>query len=89
MKVLVVDDSVVYRLVISKAFEDEKSIEVVESVSNGQKVVDYLKSNSFIDLIILDMEMFIMDGMQMIKEIRKFNKIVKIIVFSFVTMEGA
>ncbi|MCP4912056.1 MAG: chemotaxis-specific protein-glutamate methyltransferase CheB [Oligoflexia bacterium] len=89
MKVLVVDDSVVYRLAISKALEGERSIEVAESVSNGQRAVDYLQSNSSIDLITLDMEMPVMDGMETIKEIRKFNKTVKIIVFSSVTMEGA
>jgi two-component system chemotaxis response regulator CheB len=89
MRVLVVDDSIVYRMAISQALENVSGIEIVGSVSNGQLAVDKLKQDSNIDVVTLDMEMPVMDGMQAIEEIRKFNKKVIIIVFSSVTLKGA
>lgn len=89
MRVLVVDDSIVYRMAISQALENVSGIEIVGSVSNGQLAVDKLKQDSNIDVVTLDMEMPIMDGMQAIEEIRKINKKVIIIVFSSITLKGA
>jgi two-component system chemotaxis response regulator CheB len=89
MKVLVVDDSIVFRSAIVSAIGTEPNIEVVRSLSNGQLAVDYLKNNPDVNLITLDMEMPVLDGMATIKEIRKFNKTVIIIVFSSYTQKGA
>lgn len=89
MKVLVVDDSIVFRSAIVSAIGTEKGIEVSRSLSNGKLAVDFLQNNPDIDLITLDMEMPVLDGMETIKEIRKFNKKVNIIVFSSHTQKGA
>jgi len=90
MKILVVDDSIVYRTAISQALAEVPGVEVVSSASNGQVATDYLRKNpNGVDLITLDMEMPIMGGLDAIKEIRKFNKNVIIIVFSSVTLQGA
>ena len=88
-KVLIVDDSVVFRTAISQALENVNGLEIFKAVSNGKIAIDFLKSNSDIDLITLDMEMPVLDGLETIKEIRKFNKDVKIIVFSSQTVSGA
>jgi two-component system chemotaxis response regulator CheB len=89
MKILVVDDSIVFRSAIVSAIGTENGFEVVRSLVNGKLAVDFLAQNSEIDLITLDMEMPVMDGMEAIKEIRKFNKSVVIIVFSSLTHKGA
>ena len=89
MRVLVVDDSIVYRMAISQALEKQPGIELVGSASNGKLAVDKLKQDSNIDVLTLDMEMPVMDGMHAIEEIRKFNKKVIIIVFSSITLKGA
>ncbi len=89
MKVLIVDDSVVFRSAISTALSTAPDIEVVKSVPNGKLAVDAIKNFPEIDLITLDMEMPVMDGMTAIKEIRQFNKKVIIIVFSSLTQKGA
>ncbi|MBT4760112.1 MAG: chemotaxis-specific protein-glutamate methyltransferase CheB [Bdellovibrionaceae bacterium] len=87
-KVLVVDDSVVYRKAISMALENEPSIEVVGSAPNGKIAIERIKQFSP-DLITLDLEMPVMDGLATIKEIRKFNKDIRILIFSSVSVRGA
>ncbi len=89
MKVVIVDDSVVFRMALKQALGAIDGLEVVNAFSNGKLAVDYLKNNPDIDLITLDMEMPVLDGMGTIIEIRKFNKQIPIIVFSSLTTKGA
>ncbi|MFZ8933307.1 MAG: chemotaxis-specific protein-glutamate methyltransferase CheB [Bacteriovoracaceae bacterium] len=89
MKILIVDDSIVFRSGISQALKKVPEIEVFKAVSNGKVAIDFLKKEKDIDLITLDMEMPVMNGLEAIKEIRKFNKKVIIIVFSAMTVRGA
>ena len=89
MKVLVVDDSVVFRMAISQALTEVPGISNPKTVSNGQLAIQHLKNFPDTDLITLDLEMPVMDGIQTIKEIRKFNKKVIIIVFSSLSIKGA
>ena len=89
MKILVVDDSIVFRSAITQALQTFPELNVFKSVVNGKLALDMLKLHPDIELITLDMEMPVMDGLQTIKEIRKINKEVVIIVFSSQTMKGA
>lgn len=89
MKVLIVDDSVVFRMSISEGLKDVAGLEVAGTASNGQVALDFLKKNQDVDLMILDMEMPVMDGITTIEEVRKLNKKVIIIVFSSLTLNGA
>lgn len=89
MKILVVDDSIVFRSVITQALLTIAGVNVYKSVVNGKLALDMLKMHPDTDLITLDMEMPVMDGLETIKEIRKFNKDVAIIVFSSLTTKGA
>lgn len=89
MKILVVDDSIVFRSAIVSAIGTCPGLEVTRSLVNGKLAVDFIEHNADIDLITLDMEMPVLDGLATIKEIRKFNKKVVIIVFSSLTQKGA
>jgi two-component system chemotaxis response regulator CheB len=89
MKVLVVDDSLVFRSAISTALRTLKDVEVTKTVSNGKFAVEAFKNYPDIDLVIIDLEMPVMDGLTAITEIRKFNSKVFIIVFSSLTQRGA
>jgi two-component system chemotaxis response regulator CheB len=89
MKVLIVDDSVVFRMAIKQALEEAEGVQIIGTLSNGQLAVDFLKRGKEVDLITLDMEMPVLDGLATIKEIRKINKSVPIIVFSSLTTKGA
>ena len=89
MKIVIVDDSVVFRMALKQALGDVEGIQVVNAFSNGQLCVDYLKSGNQVDLITLDMEMPVLDGTATINKIREFNKKIPIIVFSSLTTRGA
>lgn len=82
------DDSTIYRSQIKLALDLMDDIEVVGSSSNGSRAIDTLKSDH-IDLIILDLEMPIMDGLATLKEINHLGIKVKTIVFSSLSVKGA
>ncbi len=89
MNILVVDDSVVFRTAISQALNEVSGFSVSKTCSNGKLAIDYLQREETVDLVILDLEMPVMDGLETIRELRKFNKIIPIIVFSSQTTQGA
>lgn len=81
MKVLIVDDSVVYRSAIKMALSQSGFCESVETANNGKAALERIEKEDF-DIVTLDIEMPIMDGVEAIKEIRKINADIPIIVFS-------
>jgi two-component system chemotaxis response regulator CheB len=89
LKILVVDDSIVFRSAITQALQAVPELNVFKSVVNGKLALDILRLHPDVDLITLDMEMPVLDGLETIKEIRKTNKDVTIIVFSSQTVKGA
>ncbi len=88
MRVLIVDDSVVYRSQIRAALEGEPLIEVVGVASNGKIALEMLEQKS-VDVVTLDMEMPVLNGLETLKEIRAKNHNVKVIVFSSLTVRGS
>jgi len=86
-KVLVVDDSAFMRKVISDVLNNLPQISAVETASNGQsalkKVVEFAP-----DVITLDIEMPIMNGIETLQEIKKIKNI-PVIMCSSLTKSGA
>lgn len=68
-KILIVDDSSMIRLVVSKAAK-KLDYEVIEA-SNGQEGLDQLVKNEDVNLVLSDINMPIMDGMEMISKIKE------------------
>lgn len=88
MKVLVVDDSVVFRTAIKTALQESEDVTEVKPASNGKIAVDFLKQGHF-DAMTLDLEMPVMDGVDTIKAVREFNKDIPIIIFSAQNINSA
>ena len=75
MKILIVDDIEMNRAVIREALESEFDILEAE---DGYTALDVLHKNNGIDMIITDIQMPKMNGLEMIKTIRKdqaYNRI--------------
>lgn len=70
LKVLVVDDSRIFRTAVARAFGNIDGCEVVGSVFSGEKALEYLDSNE-VDLVTLDVEMPGMNGLQVLGEIQR------------------
>ncbi|GAB4408813.1 MAG: chemotaxis protein CheW [Bacteriovoracaceae bacterium] len=71
-RILVVEDSPLYRK-IQEELLTSHGLDVAIA-RNGQEGVDYLRDGNKVDLILTDIEMPIMDGWQMAKEIRTSNR---------------
>jgi two-component system chemotaxis response regulator CheB len=87
MKILVAEDSVVFRTAIKMALEDIQPDEI-KTASNGKICFDYFQQGDF-DLVIMDLEMPVMTGPETIKAIREIDKNVPIIIFSAQNAQGA
>lgn len=81
IKVLIADDSAVYRSQIRIALGDFPWAEVVGSVANGRLALERLQQTD-VDVLILDMEMPEMDGLQTLQEMIRSGKSCKTLVFS-------
>lgn len=83
-KVLIVDDSGFSRTTIKKALANIDNYEVVGEAVDGADGVEQYKTLQP-DLIITDMEMPNLNGLEMIKKIRILNNDVKIVMVTSVT----
>ena len=84
-KILMVDDSSMIRLIVSKAAA-KAGYEVV-SATNGQEGLEQLSIHPDIDLVLSDINMPIMGGMEMIEQIRE-NKTTKYLPIVMLTTES-
>ena len=88
IRVLVIDDSVVIRRLVTNALEQAPNIEVVGSASNGAIGLQRIKQLNP-DVITLDIEMPDMDGLEMLRCIRSERLQLRVIMFSTLTERGA
>lgn len=87
IKVLIVDDSALMRKIISDMINEELDIEVIGTARNGEDLLSKLH-NSLPDVITLDVEMPKMDGITALKEMKKRNINIPVIVLSSVSKIG-
>ena len=85
---MIVDDSAVVRGLFSRALEQDNDIDVVSSVSNGEIAIRSLK-NKPVDVIVLDIEMPVMDGMTALPQLLEIDPEVKVIIASTLTQKNA
>jgi len=88
IRVLVVDDAVVMRKLISEAITRDPELEVVGVAANGHIALQKLTQVNP-DVVTLDVEMPEMDGLQALREIRKTHPKLPVIMFSTLTSRGA
>ena len=88
IRVLVVDDSVVIRRIITDLLSAEEDIEVAGTASNGKIALAKLDQLTP-DLVTLDIEMPEMNGLEALPEIRKDRPRLPVIMFSTLTERGA
>jgi two-component system chemotaxis response regulator CheB len=95
IKVLVVDDSPIFRKAVEQALSGESDIRIIGAVSNGAKALDFILRNETPDVITLDVEMPEMDGLATLAEIQRTHmassdgKPIAVIMLSAFTRKGA
>jgi two-component system, chemotaxis family, protein-glutamate methylesterase/glutaminase len=88
ISVLVVDDSVVVRRLVSDVLSEDPDIHVVGTAPNGQIALAKVPQLNP-DVISLDVEMPVMDGLETLRELRRRFPDVPVIMFSTLTDRGA
>ena len=88
IRVLVVDDSVVIRRLVTHALEQDSLLEVVGAASNGAIGLQRIPQLNP-DVITLDIEMPEMDGLDMLRRIRCEHPQLRVVMFSTHTERGA
>jgi two-component system chemotaxis response regulator CheB len=86
--VLVVDDSVVIRRIVSNVLDGDPDIKVIGTAANGRIALDKLDLLRP-DIVILDVEMPVMDGLATLRELRRTHPTLPVVMFSTVTERGA
>ena len=71
-KVLIVEDDPMVAMINEQYVSKNPQFEVVTSCRNGKEVFEYLKNNK-VDLIVLDVYMPYMTGVEILKKIRENN----------------
>src|SRR6476469_6034098 len=81
IKVAIADDHALFRSGVKTALSVKKDVELVAEADNGMQLLNLLKHTEP-DVILLDIQMPIMDGITTLPEIRKLYPKVKVIILS-------
>jgi two-component system chemotaxis response regulator CheB len=88
IRVMVVDDSAVIRGFLTRFIESDTSLKVTTSLSNGQLAVGSMEPGKY-EVVVLDIEMPVMDGMTALPLILKADPNVQVIIASTLTQANA
>ncbi len=88
LRVLIVDDSVVIRRILTDIISGDSDLEVAGVAANGRIALDKIPQVNP-DIVTLDIEMPEMDGLQALRELRKNYPRLPVIMFSTLTERGA
>ena len=88
VRVLVIDDSVVARRVVAHAIDAEPRLVLAGTAPNGKAAIDKLDLLRP-DVLVLDLDMPVMNGFEMLAAVTRSHPDLPVIVFSHLTRAGA
>jgi two-component system chemotaxis response regulator CheB len=87
IRVLLVDDSAVVRRLVANALNRDADLEVVGTAADGRMALERLAELTP-DVVLLDLEMPVLDGLQTLVALRKSHPRLPVIMFSRFTQRG-
>lgn len=82
IKVLVVEDNIFLQRVIEEKLQDFNDIIIKETAANGKEAISILENNHVVDIILMDIEMPIMNGIEATLFIKNKYPQIKIIMLT-------
>jgi DNA-binding NarL/FixJ family response regulator len=83
IRVIIADDHVLYRAGVKTALSTKNDIKVIAEADNGMHLLNLIK-NIEVDVILLDIQMPIMDGIATLPEIKKISPNTRVIMLTMV-----
>lgn len=87
-RVMLCDDSAVIRGALERMLKADPDIEVVAKVENGRQAIEQVRA-ARPDVVVLDIEMPVMDGMTALPQILRADPGVRVVMASTLTTRGA
>lgn len=87
-KVLIVDDSALMRKVISDIIKKDDMFQVIDTADNGMEALKILESGKIYDILLLDIHMPLMGGIELLERIGHLKNKPVVVVISSVAGEG-
>ncbi len=87
IKIILVEDHNIVRNGIKMLLESEPGITITGEAENGSEALELIRDNDEVDLVLTDINMAEMDGLTLIKEVKKLNQTIKVIVLSMLDDE--
>jgi len=84
IKVAIIDDHTILRQVLVKALNMEFDMEVIGSWKTAEEAIEFLERET-LDVVILDMKLPGMNGIEATRRIREINPAIKVIILSAFT----
>ena len=88
LRVLVVDDTIIYRKIVSDILKTMPGIEVIGVAHNGKIARDKIRLLKP-DLITLDIEMPVVNGIELLEDLKESNIDVGVVMLSTLTSKGS
>lgn len=82
LQVLLAEDHNIVRNGVRMLLETDKNINIVAEATNGQQVLDYIASGNKIDVILADINMPVMDGISLLKEMKISHPEIRVVMLS-------
>jgi len=89
ISVLIVDDSALMRNLIGRMIEDTPGLSIADKAMNGRFAMDKLLRGINADIIVLDMEMPEMNGIEFLKERKSRDIKIPVVILSSIARRGA
>ena len=87
-RVIIVDDSALYRLLVKRALTPFSNIEIVYEAKDGKEALEQIKKLKP-DFLISDVEMPVMNGLELLKNIKRENICIGVIMLSGASKHNA
>ncbi|MCC5464636.1 response regulator [Pelosinus baikalensis] len=82
VNIMIVDDQLLFREGLKTVLDLEKSINVISAVASGKEALSLLNSSTLPDLVLLDIRMHEMNGVETVKHIKQTYPEIKVLMLT-------